>query len=131
MSERQGATLYYSLLIMGGALALILTGYGCLASMMFDYRSPKDISLGLCLILPFPCFLLSLRSLRWSAALLWILFAALWAVRAFTITPNPQFNPVDYPLGISYLALAGIVQIAIFLSPGRSKSPEAVIPPQL
>ena len=78
-------------------------------------------SLAVCFILPFPCFLLSIRSVRWSAASLWALFVGLWILRAFTISPNPQLNPVD-TLGAAFLCPAVAVQLAALFKPKDTAS---------
>jgi hypothetical protein len=117
VNEERKEALYYSLLIIGGVIAFVLTLYGCLVSMMFDYRDPKELSLGLILILPFPFFLVSIRSLRWSATLLWIDFIALSAIRAFML----KLNPVD-TLGILYFSPILILQLAILLASKRASS---------
>jgi hypothetical protein len=82
---------------------------------MFDFRNLEELALALCLVLPFPCFMIGLRFRRGSAALLWLTFVALWFTRA-NIRPNPEQNPVD-PLGTLYLLPAVAVQVAIFFAP--------------
>ena len=54
---------YYALLSVGGVSSFLITAWGCLASLMLDYRKPAELSLALCFNLPFPCFLLSIRSM--------------------------------------------------------------------
>jgi hypothetical protein len=84
---------------------------------MFDFSKLEEIALALCLTFPLPCFLISLRSKRWSAALLWLGFVALWWTRAH-IRPNPEWNPVD-TLGAIYLLPAATVQLAILFAPKK------------
>ncbi len=117
VKEDRKEALYYSLLIIGGIGAFLLTAYGCLVAMMFDYRDPRDLSLGLSLILPFPLFLVSIRSLRWSALLLWIDFITLSVIRAFML----KVNPVD-TFGLFYFCPVLAVQLAIYLSLRKSKT---------
>jgi hypothetical protein len=117
MNKGFNAWIYPWVWIGGGALSLVLTVYGCLVWMMLDYRIPGDLCLGLCLILPFPCFLIGLRSMRWSAALLWFVFVALWLTRT-QIHPNPELNPLDR-LGALYLCPAIAVQLAVFSAPKK------------
>jgi hypothetical protein len=116
-----GRTLYYMLWIAGGIISLILTIYGCLASLMLA----GDLSLALCLVAPLPSFIVGLIvGLRWkrcSAALLWLGFVALWWNRTH-IHPNPEWNPVD-SLGSLYLLPAAVVQLAIFLRPRETVLP--------
>jgi len=114
LNESNSNWLAYSLWFTGGGISLFLALYGCIASMMFDYRKIEDLCLGLSLMLPFPCFLIGFRSKRWSATLLWFGFAALWLARA-NIHPNPALNPVD-SLGALYLCPAVAVQLAIFFT---------------
>jgi hypothetical protein len=116
MNEVRNTKLYYALLSVGGVISFLITAWGCLASLGLDYRKPTELSLAMCFILPFPCFLLSMRSIRWSATSLWALFVGLWILRAFTISPNPQLNPVD-TLGAAFLCPAVAVQLAALFKP--------------
>jgi hypothetical protein len=116
MNEVRNTKLYYALLSVGGGTSFLITAWGCLASLGLDYRKPAELSLAMCFILPFPCFLLSMRSIHWSVASLWALFVGLWILRAFTISPNPQLNPVD-TLGAAYLLPAVAVQLATLFKP--------------
>jgi hypothetical protein len=66
----QSRTLHHTVWIAGGAISFLLTIYGCIASFMLDYRELEELSLAVCLVAPLPCFLIGLRSKRWSALLL-------------------------------------------------------------
>jgi hypothetical protein len=121
MDEARNTKFYYALLSVGGVSSFLITAWGCLASLILDYRKPAELSLAVCFILPFPCFLLSIRSVRWSAASLWALFVGLWILRAFTISPNPQLNPID-TLGAAYLCSAVAVQLAVLFKPRYTAS---------
>ena len=121
MNEVRNTKLYYALLSVGGVISFLITAWGCLASLGLDYRKPAELSLAMCFILPFPCFLLSMRSIRWSATSLWALFVGLWILRAFTISPNPQLNPVD-TLGAAFLCPAVAVQLAALFKPKYTAS---------
>jgi hypothetical protein len=116
----RASTLSLLIWFAGGAGALLLTLYGCFASIMLDLGKPLDFFLALSLVLPFPSFLVGLRSMRCSAALLWLTFALLWLVRA-NIRPNPELNPVD-ALGALYLLPTVLVQVAVFLAPKKEVS---------
>jgi hypothetical protein len=101
---------------LAGGISLLFTLYGCLASIMFDYRITGDVLLGLCLRLPFPCFLTSFYSLWLSVALSWVLFITQWMVRSFTIKPGSGLlNPLDF-LGVIYFCSACILTLAAFYS---------------
>jgi hypothetical protein len=93
----------------GGAASMLLSLYGCFASMMFNFGKLEDFSLALALALPLPLFLISILSLRWSAALLFCDFVGLWIVR-LNIRPNPEHNPFD-SLGLLYLCPAIITAL--------------------
>jgi len=122
MDKSQKTKLHYTLLIICGVVSFLLTAYGCLASIMLDYWKPAELALILCFVLPFPCFLLCLCSMRLSAVSLWVLFVALWMIRAFTISPNPQYNPVD-AFGAAYLCSAVAMQLAVIFDKRRSIFP--------
>ena len=120
MSEPLSGRIRYALLFIAGVISFLLTLYGCFLLMFFGYRNPIELSLGLCLVLPFPCFLLRFISLPWSVMLFWVDFVGLWFVRAFGITPNGELNPLD-SLGAMYLCPVLAISIALYLTP---KSPE-------
>ena len=103
-------------LVMSGGITLSLSTWGCFASIMLDYQILPDLLLILCFLLPFPFFLVSVYSLRWSASLLWALFLTLSLVRAFLLTPNPQMNPFD-AFGVINLSTAISAEGACFFAP--------------
>jgi FtsH-binding integral membrane protein len=121
MNEVRNTKLHYALLSVGGVISFLITAWGCLASLGLDYQKPAELFLAMCFILPFPCFLLSMRSIRWSATSLWALFVGLWILRAFTISPNPQPNPVD-TLGAAFFLSAVAVQLASVFKPKYTAS---------
>jgi hypothetical protein len=113
-----------SLLVLAGLASFGLSAWGCVASLMLDYRT-TDVLLAPCLILPFPVFLSSIRSLRLTAFLLWVLFFGQWFVRQFVVQvitnkPNPVLNPLDQ-IGVMYFGIAIAVQIAYLLRSGKGE----------
>ena len=112
--------LHYSMLAVGGAISVVITAWGCISSLMLDYQKPTEMALMLCFVLPLPCFLLSFKSVSWSAVCLWILFGGQWALRALTLGSNSQLNPID-ALGTLYFSVAISVQLALIFG-SREKS---------
>lgn len=102
------------LLWAGGATSFFLSAWGVVASRGCDWRKMPDLALVLCVILPFPFFALSLRSLKWSAYLLWALFVSEWMTRALLSRPYPAISPLD-ALGVMYFCVALAVQFAHML----------------
>jgi len=111
------------LVLFGGVIAIALTLWGCLASIMLDYLIPTELSLAFVFVVPLPRFLIGLFSWRISLAALLFDFLALAYIRAFLITPNPQKNPFDV-LGIAYVLPLVCLLVAYFLTPrdGRSST---------
>jgi len=71
------------------------------------------------MILPFPLFLIGLRSLSWPAVILWAGWVGLRLART-NIRPNPALNPLDQ-LGAHNLCPSVAVQLADLLA--RKKRP--------
>jgi hypothetical protein len=118
LADQARLTVFYSLLVVAGLASLCLSAWGFLMSLMLDYRT-TDVLLTLCLVLPLPVFLSSLRSLRLAVFLLWILFVGQWFVRQFVVQmnthrPNPALNPLD-EIGVVYFGIAVVVQAAYLL----------------
>jgi hypothetical protein len=80
----------------------------------FDFS--VDGLLSICFLLPFPTYLLSLYSLKWSTLQFWGLFFAQWMARALLIRPNPEINPLD-EIGWVYFCIACAVLAAYLLCP--------------
>lgn len=117
-TSASGHWLAQTLLWVAGALSLCLSLYGLLACMMFDYRQLPDLSLGICMLLPFPLFLVTLKSVKWSALLLVLLTCSLWAVQAFLGGPTRSLNPFD---GLSpyYFCPAALLLAVLVIAPGQ------------
>lgn len=105
-----------TLLVVAGVISLCLSAWGFLASMGLGFDFSVDGLLSLCFLLPFPTYLLSLYSLKWSALQFWALFVVQWMARALLIRPNPEINPLD-EFGVIYLCLASAVLAAYLLGP--------------
>jgi hypothetical protein len=46
MDEARNTKFYYALLSVGGVSSFSITAWGCLASLILDYRKPTELSLG-------------------------------------------------------------------------------------
>jgi hypothetical protein len=115
MTLANGSWRRWILLSASGIVSFGLSLYGLFACMMFDYRLLPDLSLGICMLLPFPLFLVSMKSVKWSALLLVLLTCSLWAVQAFLGGPNRSLNPFD---GLSpyYFCPAALMLAVLFVN---------------
>ena len=104
------------LLVAAGLISLCLSAWGFVASLGLGFDVSVDGLLSLCFLLPFPTYLLSLYSLKWSALQFWALFVAQWMARALLIRSNPDINPLD-EIGVVYFCIAGAVLAAYLLGP--------------
>ena len=112
MSEVVRRRVSQPLVVLSGLISAALTLWGGLVSMMFDYRVPADLSLGIAFVLPLFCFLVSLWWWGLSTALLLLDFGGLAYVRGVMLS-NPQRNPFD-SLGLLFLC-PGILMLAAYL----------------
>jgi len=111
------------LLWASGIASFCLALFGLFACMMFDYRLLSDLSLGICMLLPFPLFLVSMKSVKLSAFLLVLLTTSLWAVQAFLGGPSRSLNPFD---GLSpyYFCPAALMLAVLFIDYDYRSPPE-------
>jgi len=109
------------LLILGGCVLLLESLFGILAILIYVYRTILDVTTALCLILPFPLYLVGLKSLRVAIWLLWIYFLAQWGNECLVSVPPQLVNPFE-PHGIPLFASIASVQIGyLILSYGSRK----------
>lgn len=80
-------------LIAAGIMLALESLIGCVAALGIGFE-PAPVLLGLALSMGLPVYLLSLRSLRWAAIGLWVLFLYRWAVLCCLNRPIQLVNPV-------------------------------------
>jgi len=102
-------------LVVAGAFFLFETGFGCIAVLGVGFSSALAVVLDLCLTLPFPVFLIGLRSITGSAIGLWILFAARWAVTCMVSVPPRIVNPLGSPHNLVFLGCTILVSFSGWL----------------
>lgn len=89
------------LLLIGGGVLLLLSLFGLLpilVGVLFvgEPFSIRDVPTVLCLLLPFPMYLIGLKSLRIATFTLWSLFIVQWLIRCFISHPPTLLNPFDW-----------------------------------
>jgi hypothetical protein len=90
------------------------TIFGLFAILGLGFDSVEDVTTALSLTLPFPIYLLGLKSLRLATVLLWLFFAAQWANRC--LIGHPVFiNPFDSPFGGTLFFAIALVQVGYLL----------------
>jgi hypothetical protein len=108
----------HSLLILGGAAALLDTVIGVIINLALDHSRSYDNLLGISLVLGFPMYLLDVRLKKRFVLFLPILFLIRSAIRSLpTLVLG---NPIDWPVGI--LLFSALILLQWYKL--RDKSPE-------
>jgi hypothetical protein len=111
-------------LMVAAPILLVFSLWGVIMVLGIGFDTVKDVILDLCLVAPFPLYLLALKSQRAAMCSLAAWFIFQWLFRGFCLSqPRALINPFSNGWDFGLLAIFAIPVWALWIS---SRSPHQV-----